>query len=633
MLLLKNVVVNKYKSIQDKQSVDIEADVTTLVGMNEAGKTAFLEALAKFNYFEDDEKFKFKPTLDYPRRELKKYQKSEDDVEVVTCTFTITQKLLDKIAEDLGEGVFDKTTFEKTIFYEKNSTIGGVDADTMKFLEQMLPTYPVEEHEKELLKKINNLKDIKDIQLEEKSEHFQDLINDIHSKIINNSVSSWSDPLSSYVYFKWLSPNIPKLWYYDEYFNLPSRINLTHVKSGQLNDESSKTAKALLEVSQVDLDDLLSAGDFETFIAELEATSNEITDQMFHYWTANNNLEIEFKIDTLANTEKVLDIRIKNQKHRVSIPLNQRSKGFNWFFSFIVWFSKIKNEKNKNYILLLDEPGLNLHASAQGDLLRFIEDLSEDYQVIYTTHSPFMVDSTKLHRVRTVYEGEDGTTISDSIQEKDSRTLFPLQAALGYEIAQNLFVAQNNLLVEGPADLIYLTKMSEILKSDGRTGLNDDIVIAPVGGLDKVPAFISLMTGNKLNMVALLDSFSSPKGKQRLDDMVSRKIIKEKNIRFFDEFTSGKEKADVEDLFTVAEYLKYFRAAYPHEAIDTSEIKNKNGQILPQINQVIKKNRFNHYLPAKEFLKINLSIKSFSKTTIENFEKLFDTINNLFTNS
>jgi predicted ATP-dependent endonuclease of OLD family len=630
MLLLKNVAVNKYKSIQDKQSVDIETDVTTLVGMNEAGKTAFLEALAKFNYFEDDEKFKFKPTLDYPRRELKKYQKSEEDVEVVTCTFTITQELLDKIAEDIGEGVFVKTTFERTVFYEKNSTIGGVHANTRKFLEHMLPTYPIEEHEKELLKKINNLKDIKDIQLEEKSEHFQDLINDIHSKIINKSISSWSDPLSSYVYLKWLSPNIPKFWYYDEYFNLPSRINLTHVKNGQLNDESSKTAKALLEVSQVDLDDLLIADDFETFIAELEATSNEITDQMFRYWTANSNLEIEFKIDTLSNTEKVLDIRIKNQKHRVSIPLNQRSKGFNWFFSFIVWFSKIKNEKNKNYILLLDEPGLNLHASAQGDLLSFIEDLSKDYQVIYTTHSPFMVDSTKLHRVRTVYEGEDGTTISDSIQEKDSRTLFPLQAALGYEIAQNLFVAQNNLLVEGPADLIYLTKMSEILKSNGKTGLNDDIVIVPVGGLDKVPAFISLMTGNKLSMVALLDSFNSPKGKQRLDDLVSRKIIKEKKIRFFDEFTSGKDKADVEDLFTIAEYLKYFRAAFPSETVQTSDIKNKNGQILPQINQVIGRNRFNHYLPSKEFLRMNLSIKSFSKSTLDNFEKMFETINSLF---
>lgn len=631
MILLKNVLVNKYKSIQEEQSSYIEKDVTTLVGMNEAGKTAFLEALAKFNYFEDDDNFKFKPTLDFPRRELKQFQKSEQKVGVVKCTFTITQELLAKIEEDIGGNVFIEETFDKTVFYgEHASLIGGITANTHNYIQHLINKFDIEEHEKEQLLKIKNLEELEEIVLEEKSEQYQMLISEINEKVIKNTLDSWKDPLSGYIFRKWLSPNIPEFWYYDEYFNLPSRINLTQLSNRQLSDESAKTAKALLEVSQIDLDELLTANDFETFIAELEATSNEITDQMFHYWTANSNLEIEFKIDSLNNAEKVLDIRIRNQKHRVSIPLNQRSKGFNWFFSFIVWFSKIKSEKKKNYILLLDEPGLNLHAAAQGDLLRFIEDLSKDYQVIYTTHSPFMVDSTNLHRVRTVYEGENGTTISDSIQEKDSRTLFPLQAALGYEIAQNLFVAQNNLLVEGPADLIYLTKMSEVLISGGRIGLREDIVIVPVGGLDKIPAFISLMTGNKLNMVALLDSFNSPKGKQRLDDMVSRKIIKEKNIRFFDEFTNGKEKADVEDLFTSAEYLKYFSVAFPHEAVQSKDIKNKNGQILPQINQVIGKNRFNHYLPSKEFLKMNLSIKSFSKTTIDNFEKLFETINSLF---
>lgn len=631
MLLLKNVSVNKYKSIQKEQSVDIEKDVTTLVGMNEAGKTAFLEALAKFNYFEDDEKFKFNTTLDYPRKELKQFQKSEQKVEVVVCTFTITEELLGKIEKDIGENVFVKDTFYRTVYYGDHTTsIGGVQANTRTYIQHLIKKFDIEVPEKEILKKVINLKDIKELELEGTSEQYKMLINEINEKIIDKGSSSWNDPLSSYVYSYWLAPHIPKFWYYDEYFNLPSRINLTQLNNKLLSDESAKTAKALLEVSQIDLEELLTANDFETFIAELEATSNEITDQMFRYWTANSNLEIDFKIDSLNNTEKVLDIRIKNQKHRVSIPLNQRSKGFNWFFSFIVWFSKIKSEKENNYILLLDEPGLNLHAAAQGDLLRFIEDLSEDYQVIYTTHSPFMVDSTKLNRVRTVYEGDSGTTISDSIQEKDSRTLFPLQAALGYELAQNLFVAQNNLMVEGPADLIYLTKMSEVLITGGRTGLRDDIIIVPVGGLDKIPAFISLMTGNKLNMVALLDSFNNPKGKQRLDDMVYRKIIKEKNIRFFDEFTTGKEKADVEDLFTPAEYLKYFSAAFPNESIQSKDIRNKNEQILPQINHVIGKNRFNHYLPSKEFLKMNLSIKSFSKTTIDNFEKLFETINTLF---
>lgn len=129
-------------------------------------------------------------------------------------------------------------------------------------------------------------------------------------------------------------------------------------------------------------------------------------------------------------------------------------------FSFLVWFSKIQGNKNSKYILLLDEPGLSLHASAQNDLLRFIDEkLAPEYQVIYTTHSPFMIDSLKLNEVRTVYDTQNpkiGSVVSDAVEERDSDTLFPLQAALGYTIAQNLYVSPNNLLVEGISDLVYL---------------------------------------------------------------------------------------------------------------------------------------------------------------------------------
>ena len=123
---------------------------------------------------------------------------------------------------------------------------------------------------------------------------------------------------------------------------------------------------------------------------------------------------------------------------------------------------KIQEKRDTTYILLLDEPGLNLHAKAQNDLLKFIFDLSNDYQIIYTTHSPFMIETDKLNKVRTVFEKKDGTTILDSVQEKDPNTLFPLQAALGYDLAQNLFVSKKNLLVEGISDLTYLLSLIHI---------------------------------------------------------------------------------------------------------------------------------------------------------------------------
>lgn len=261
--------------------------------------------------------------------------------------------------------------------------------------------------------------------------------------------------------------------------------------------------------------------------------------------------------------EKYLNIRVWSDKHHISLPLSNRSKGFNWFFSFIVWFSRIQEDKSNQYILLLDEPGLNLHAAAQSDLLNFLDDLSKEYQIIYTTHSPFMVPYNSLERVRTVYESKNGTTIKDAIEEKDSDTLFPLQAALGYDIAQNLFINKNNLLVEGVSDLIYLTMISSILEESGLQGIRDDITIVPVGGLDKVTSFISLLKGQNLNIVCALDTFTDQKGKARLNSLIEQKIIKDKSILFFNEFSRNVGNiADLEDLFSIEEYLKFFNSAF-----------------------------------------------------------------------
>jgi predicted ATP-dependent endonuclease of OLD family len=328
----------------------------------------------------------------------------------------------------------------------------------------------------------------------------------------------------------------------------------------------------------------------------------------------------------------ILKIRVYSQKYQMSLPLASRSKGFNWFFSFIVWFSKIQEDKDSGYILLLDEPGLNLHATAQEDLRRFIDDLSEDYQVIYTTHSPFMIDPNHLERVRTVLEAADGTRVSSSIQEKDSDTLFPLQAALGYDIAQNLFINKNNLLIEGPADLLYLSALSEYLHGTGREGLREDVTLVPVGGLDKVTAFISLLRGQKLNIACLLDAFTDQKGKARVQDLIQQKIIKEKSVRFFDEFTDIEATAaDIEDLFTKAEYLKLFNLAFPdYKNLKVSDLDAKKERILEQINAALGIKRFNHYKPAYELAKRGITEKTLSDATLEKFEKMFKEINKLF---
>ena len=635
MVKLKRVKINKYKCINSEQEFQLDDGITILVGKNESGKTAVLEAIAKTNYFTKDKTFTFNKTLDYPRRELKSYEKSGEIAKVVTCTYQLGDDIRKQIAEDVGKGVFNLTRFENTTKYDNKSLWMGIGSDKSKFYKHQFAKHGIKENEfKKSVMQAGSISELAELAKGIEGENEKKFIETIKPYFQNDW--KWEDPLAEYVARKWLKPKLPKFLYYSDYYSLPSRIDLLNLKAEQIEDEgAAKTSQALFELAEIKLDELISATDFEAFIAELEATGNEITNQVFEYWKTNTDLIIRFMIDRkqIENTTRpILDIRVEDRRHTLSLPLQSRSKGFNWFVSFIVWFSMIQEDQNSDYILLLDEPGLNLHAAAQSDLLRFIEKLSEDYQIIYTTHSPFMIETEHLDRVRTIVDTSKGAKISESIEENDPDTLFPLQAALGYDIAQNLFISKNNLLVEGPADLIYLTVMSDILQSTKRQGLKEGVTIVPVGGLDKVATFISLLKGSKLNVGCFLDSFKDQKGRQRLDDLIKKKIIKERNIRFAHEFcNAGGQVADVEDLFTKDDYIKLFNAAFPeYKDLQVTDFKDASASVISEINEVLGIDHFNHYRPARELAKSGVGSDFFNEESLSNFEKTFKGLNKLF---
>lgn len=635
---LKKVEIKKYKSFEDPQKFEIEDDITILVGMNESGKTSALEAIAKTNYFQDDESFKFNITHDYPRRQKKKMEKSGITPEAVICTYEIDSNLINEIESDLGKDTLESTEFSITTKYDNKNTWSIIKINRKKFIENITGKLGISSKAlNDKLEKIQTKEGLAELKSEYSDEKYTEGLTKF-DKYFENKWSWRNDSISEYVSRIYLKPNQPKFLYYDEYFSLPSRISIEKLENSNLDEYELKTAKALFELADINTSEILKSDDFEDFIAELEATEAIISEELFKYWATNKNLHITFQIDKIEETdasnntrivEHILDIRVKNKG--VSLPLKNRSKGFNWFFSFLVWFKRIQEDENSNYILLLDEPGLNLHASAQADLMRFIDDLSDDYQIIYSTHSPFMIASDSLNRVRTVLETEEGSVVSDSIQEKDPNTLFPLQASLGYDIAQNLFVSKKNLLVEGVSDLIMLTAISGILESEKREHLRDDITIVPTGGLEKVATFISLLRGSKLEIACLLDSYTDAKGKAKMDNMIAERIIHKNKIRFFDEFLPDYAKADLEDLFTKEDYLKLFNSAFSDiKNIKESELNTSIKQIIIQLNKHIGKDRFNHYRPANELVKLGVSKDYFSPETLDNFEKVFKEINTLF---
>jgi len=333
----------------------------------------------------------------------------------------------------------------------------------------------------------------------------------------------------------------------------------------------------------------------------------------------------------------IVNIRIYNPRHRVSVPFDERSRGFVWFFSFFAYFSNVEQQEVRRTILLLDEPGLALHATAQADFLRLIDNkLAQTHQVLYTTHSPFLVKPDRLERVRTVQDVDGkGTQIGADIFRTDSETVFPLQTALGYELAQTLFVGPDCLLVEGPSDLLYLQVLGQACETAGLTGLDPRWVVTPVGGADKLGTFVSLLGANQLNVAALIDA--NPKDRQRIAALQANGHLKGRALIQLSEIT-GTDEADIEDLLAADFYLSLVNAAYSGDLpkpLKASALKSKAPRITARIEQHFRDNgidngRLNHYRPAAHLLRDQVVlISKIDNSTLQRYNTLFKRLNGL----
>jgi predicted ATP-dependent endonuclease of OLD family len=212
---------------------------------------------------------------------------------------------------------------------------------------------------------------------------------------------------------------------------------------------------------------------------------------------------------------------------------------------------------------------LTLHGKAQADLLRYIEErLLPEHQVIYTTHSPFMLPAEKLDTVRIVEDvvtkdqrGRPvvhGTKVSGDVLRVDKDTLFPLQGALGYDISQSLFVGKNVLLLEGPSDILYLHAASDALRRRGRPSLDRRWTLCPSGGIDKISPFVSLFGGNNLLIAVLCDLAAGQRGKV---ERLRRDVLNAGRLFTAADFTE-KQESDVEDFFHPALYAELLNRTF-----------------------------------------------------------------------
>ena len=615
MKLTRARVVN-YRSIDDSSWVNID-DVTALVGKNESGKTAFLQAIRKINSISGDEDgFTIR---DYPRKGYIKYKKihEQNPCEVAQAEFELTPEEVGEIEANFGNGVLASNKVIVTKNYKNDrawkielSDSSSNSPNTNTFTQPSNPT----------------------------PTSFQTPVQNIEPSI------GVSEKIAEQFMERWL----PKFVYFDNYSLMRGKISINELRERSENggplDDADRTFLSLLTLSGVSLEDLEKDLGYEDIKVELESASITITDEIFEYWQQNRQLKVEFDVSQAdprdpapLNEGKILHVRIENARHRVTVSFDERSKGFVWFFSFLSYFSHLEETESGDLIILLDEPGTALHAMAQKDFLRFMDErLSPRCQVLYSTHSPFMIDLDKLHRIRLVQDMDGvGTVISDDAVHNDRETVFPLQMALGYQMAQTLFLAPHCLMVNSPSDLIYLQVLGDMVTEVSGVRIDPRWVIIPVGSTDNLSTFVTLLGDNYVSVAVMMDL--TPTNKEKIEAINKKNESEGENPVKWVQVTRVRD-ADIEDLFDPKVYLELVNLSYAtqlDEPLTMRTITDSNPRIVERLKAYFSRmgidgGVFDRYVPASYLLENFDNFKgNLSEDTLEKIQTLVERINSL----
>ena len=652
---LKNVQITKYKCVEDSTPWKVD-QVTTLVGKNEAGKSAILEALYKLNPVEEDEQNFHKN--DYPRRYALTDEGKEDSevANVLTTEWSLSESDLELLREELPELEIKDDAIIKICKGYENICVWSVMADEIVTVNNLVDSARFNAAERASVTgepaRIQALHEALSGIMDptRKHEELQQRLNDKYPK---KSISSAVETV--------LLPNLPKFVYFKEYERLPGMVSIDNLvqqeQANQLTFEL-KIFQALLDLVNSSAKEIAETRRSEDLIMNLEAIGNRLTDEIFEYWSQNKHLKVDFRCDMGRSDDQapfnagyVFSTRIRNERHRASVNFDERSSGFIWFFSFLIWFSQMKANYADKLIVLLDEPGLTLHGKAQQDLLRYIrEKLQPDYQVIYTTHSPFMLDVENIFSLRTVEDvvkqhttGDNveeevlGTKVGEKILSGDRDTILPLQGLLGYDITQTLFVGPYVVVVEGSSEWAFMNWFTRKLVADGRTGLDIRWAIAPAEGAPKVTSFITLFKGRGLKIAALLDYHNDQK--KMVEKLEESKLLENGHLLKTTEFVD-QDEADIEDLIGWDLYATLVNGALsipeahklPAEKPHDCEMRiikefEKRAQLLPPGVP-----EFDHFVAVQYLNQLNsdeIATLPGLDTALNCFEALFTRLNQL----
>jgi predicted ATP-dependent endonuclease of OLD family len=376
---------------------------------------------------------------------------------------------------------------------------------------------------------------------------------------------------------------------------LPNRIDLEDIIRSNKRAEGYKAAINFLTITGLEYS-FFQQPSSRILKQKIENLNGELTLNFQDFWRQNvgkkNKIKINFELSHYdhTNPEKsgkpFIEFWIKDEQERL-YP-KQRSRGVRWFLSFFLELKATAIDKSKqNKVLLIDEPGVSLHARAQEDVLEVFDDIKEQIQIIYTTHSPHLIDVNKLYRILAVqraveYDMQSETLVysARSLKSATADTLSPIYSTMGARLSQQEIIKSfNNVVVKDLATYYFLKAMVAL------TEFEKECYFLPASGAESIPMMVNILIGWGLEYINL--NFGNSEEltvhetlmKEHFDNKVD---LAKQQMLLLDEYQ------DAEDLFSTIDFKKYV-------------VKVREG-ITVRNSDYLKDNNYSRALLASNFL-------------------------------
>ncbi len=653
---LEKYKVSKFRSIEDSGWITVD-DVAALIGENESGKTNALVPLWKLNPAIQDKFNELDLLKDYPRASYYEINSAGKDSELrkhrfIVAIFSLSENDLDEITKKLGVH-FDASHLELSRDYNNEVHIRLLKNDS-----DCIATYDSELNSKLHL----SITQISDEKIRVLLEGFYDTnkFTELGAELQKEEYAS-NDEVNLVISvfkkikefraactkIKDLIDIVPKFIYYSTYENLDADIYLPDVISNSAAyRKKSRTLNTLFKFVKLSPKEIFDLGqtqnngnysdeqkqEFQANTAKrqvlLESAANGFTEKFNSWW--GQDVKYNFKFEADGNTFR---IKVSDDRRPSYLELSSRSSGLQWFFSFFLVFLVESEGIHKNVILLLDEPGVTLHPNAQKQLYLFFDNLSHSNQVIYTTHSPFMINSNQLDKVYAVYVDDKGISCVTSDLRKSASnkklngSIYPAHAALGLSVSDTLLNGCYPVIVEGISDQIYFSLIKNALIKNGKLNTQKEIVFIPSDGVKGIKAILQILAGlqNEEYPYIILDGDNA--GQELLKSLTQKNGLycgKNERILSLKQLFNDAEVEDLIPFDTMKFVINGYLPKMP-ESDDTFDDVAKEGvPICDQINSYAESNSINLAVGYKVEIAERLKRRVIARS-IDIYEKMTDT--------